>query len=155
MSVARIFTPENRLAKIVQSLDGPQAHELIADADERVGLLGEAIRSYVAGKIDEIMHYASQGEDVLFAECRTLGEAAMNVAEVAGAARLETIGDIARGISAMIDNLITSGVWHTDALRVHLNTLALVNQRDGGRTPENDLILANLRSMREAIGVVE
>jgi hypothetical protein len=155
MGAARIFTPENRLAKILLTLDAPDADDLVMEAEARVGRLSDGIRAYVASKLDEIMGYATQGEDVLFAECRTLGAAALNVAEVAGAARLETVGDIARGISAMVDNLITSGVWHTEALRLHLKALVLVNQGDGGRTPANQQILARLRSMREAIGIVE
>jgi hypothetical protein len=155
MSAARIFTPENRLAKILLTLDAPNADDLVTEAEVRVGRMSEAIRGYVASKLEEVMRYATQGEDVLFAECRTLGAAALNVAEVAGAARLETIGEIARGISAMVDNLITSGIWHTDALRLHLDTLALVNQGDGGRTPANDQILARLRNMREAVGIME
>ncbi|ACG79639.1 cheE protein [Phenylobacterium zucineum HLK1] len=155
MTVARIFTPENRLAKILEAIQAPTAAELIADAESRVEALGDAIRTYVAEKLEEIRAFAEQSEDVLFAECRTLGETAMNVAEVAGAAGLEAVGEVARGISAMVDNLISSGVWHTDALRLHLDALALVNASGGGMTPENEVILMRLRGMREAVGVVE
>lgn len=155
MTVARIFTPENRLAKILGSLEGPTSSELIAEADNRVAALNTAIRAYVGEKLREIMDYATQGDEVLFAECQALSEASLNVAEVAGAAGLGAIGEIARGINAMIDNLVTSGVWHTDALRLHLDSLALVSRDGGGMTPENETILQRLRGMREAVGVVE
>lgn len=155
MTTARIFTPENRLASILRSLDGPTAGELIADAEGRVEQLGTAIRAYVADKLDEILGFATQGEDVLFAECRTLGDTAMNVAEVAGAAGMDALGEAARGISAMIDSLVTNGVWHSDALKLHLDALALINLSDGRMTEPNRVILARLRGMREAVGVRE
>lgn len=155
MSAARIFTPENRLAKILQTLDGPTAAELVADADARVAKLSGAIRGYVDEKVGVILAFADQGEDVLFAECRTLSETALNVAEVAGAAGMEAIGEVARGITAMVDSLLTSGVWHSDALKLHLNALTLVNQTGGKMTGDNKVILARLRGMREAVGVTE
>ena len=155
MTVARIFTPENRLAKILDNLDAPTAAELVAEAEGRVSKLSVAIRGYVEEKLTTIMAFATQGEDVLFAECQTLSDAALNVAEVAGAAEMEAIGEVARGISAMVDGLISSGVWHSDALKLHLDALALVNQGGGKMTDENKVILARLRGMRDAVGVVE
>lgn len=155
MTAARIFTPENRLAKILQTLDGPTTSELVADADARVSKLAGAIRSYVEEKLDAILAFAEQGEDVLFAECRTLSEVSLNVAEVAGAAGMEAIGEVARGITAMVDSLVTNGVWHSDALKLHLNALALVNQAGGKLTEENQVILTRLKGMREAVGVNE
>lgn len=155
MTAARIFTPENRLSKILETIDGPTAAELVMDAECRVAQLSEAIHAYVEEKLKEILAFASQGEEVLFAECQTLSEAALNVAEVAGAAEMEATGEVARGISAMVDSLMTSGVWHSDALKLHLDALALVNQAGGGMSEENQTILARLRGMREAVGVVE
>lgn len=155
MTVARIFTPENRLAKILESMDAPTAAELVMEAECRVAQLSEAIHAYVEEKLREILAFASQGEEVLFAECQTLSDAALKVAEVAGAAEMEATGEVARGISAMVDGLMTSGIWHSDALKLHLDALALVNQNGGGLTEENKVILARLRGMREAVGVLE
>lgn len=155
MTVARIFTPENRLAKILETLDGPTAAELVAEADGRVEKLSAAIQEYVQEKLQAILSFASQGEDVLFAECRTLSDAALNVAEVAGAAGMEAVGEVARGISAMVDSLLTSGVWHSDALKLHLDALALLSQGGVRSSEESKMILARLRGMREAVGVAE
>jgi len=98
---------------------------------------------------------SGQGEEVLFAECRTLSDAALNVAEVAGAAGMDALGEVARGISAMVESLTTSGVWHSDALKLHLDALALINQAGGRMTEENKVILARLRGMRATVGVTE
>lgn len=155
MTVARIFTPENRLAQILDNLDAPTAAELVAEAEGRASKLSVAIRAYVEEKLADIMAFATQGEEVLFAECQTLSTAALNVAEVAGAAEMEAIGEVARGISAMVEGLVTGGVWHSDALKLHLDALALVTQAGGRLTDENKVILARLRGMREAVGVAE
>jgi hypothetical protein len=155
MSTARVFTPENRLAKILESLNGPTAGELVADAEKRIDELHDAIREYVREKLATISAYAEQGEDVLFAECRALADASLEVAEVAGAAGLEAVGEVARGISAMVDSLATSGVWHSDALKLHLSALTLVTQEGGHMSKENAVILDRLRGMRAAVGVAE
>lgn len=155
MTPARIFTPENRLAKALSSLDGATAEELVLNASARVAKLEVAIRAYVSEQLLAITEFAAEGEDVLFAECRTLSELARNVAEVAGAGGLDDIGEVASGINAMVENLHSSGVWHTDALRLHLDALALLNQRVGANTGDGEFVLARLRNMRQAIGVAE
>lgn len=155
MIVARIFTPENRLANILHSADAPTGAELVAAAEGRLANLQDRIRDYVAEKHKEIVAYAALGDDILFAECGALGEAALGVAEVAGAAGLVTVGEIARGISAMVDSLFSSGVWHTDALRLHIDALALVDPHASDGAPDSDRILKRLRTMREAVGILE
>ena len=152
---ARVFTPENRLANVLSSLEGIPAGELVVSAQARVAALETAVRGYVAMKLDEIMAFTDMAEHDLFAECRTLGGLARNVAEVAGAAGLAAIGEVAAGIDAMVESLVTSGVWHTDALRLHLDALALLNGRTGASAEEDEVVLARLRNMRKAIGVVE
>ncbi len=155
MTVVRIFTPENRLASILHSREAPTGAELVTAAESRVDDLRGVILSYVAAKQKEIAAYAALGDDVLFAECRTLGDTALNVAEVAGAAGLEAVGEIARGISAMIDSLKTCGIWHTAALRLHINALGLIDQVSGADPAAGALVLKRLQAMREAIGIVE
>lgn len=50
----------------------------------------------------------------------------------------------------MIDSLLSHGVWHTDALRLHLDALAPLNQRAPDAAVPN-----RLRSMCASIGVLE
>ncbi len=148
-----IFRPENRLAKILADLTGESAQVLIAEANARVEALGDVIRAYVREKLEVIALYGAADEAVLFAESRTLGDAARGVSEVAGAAGMDTIGEIACGICAMIDNLTANGVWHTEALKVHISALKLVNQGAVGRDAGNDAILERLTAVRAAVGI--
>lgn len=153
MSVTRISSPENRLVKILDELSGVPASKLIADADRRVVALAGAIRAYVAEQIELLLPYAEVSEDVLFAESPAVGEIALHIAEVAAAAKLDAVGEIARGIAAMIDSLRQSGVWHSDALRVHIRSLLLLNQE--AQPGSNKDVLEHLFAMRKSIGVAE
>jgi hypothetical protein len=155
MTETRILKPANRLSKILQSGNGPSSADLIAAAVARVDQMGPELRAFVALKTKEIVGYAARDDDALFAECRPLGEAATHVAEVAGAAGQDAIGEVARGISVMIEGLFRDGVWHTEALRLHLAALALINPNARASETQNALILDRLHQMRQAVGVVE
>lgn len=155
MSVARIFTPENRLGKILHSLGGPTTGEMVAEAEQRVEALADTIQSFVAAQVQLILPFAEQDDDVLFAECHILGDAAVQIAEVAAAAKLEAVGEIARGIATMVDGLLAFGVWHGEALRVHIRALKLVTQPQGRLASNDDAIIDQLREMRLAIGLTE
>jgi hypothetical protein len=155
MPTARIFTPENRLSKV---LDGPGATEkrlLIAAAEERVAERASAIAAFVRAEVQRILAYSAQSDATLFAECWTLEGLALKVAEVAGAAGMEAIGDVTRGIAATVNNLRGTGALHTEALRVHIQSLALVSQGSGGRTRENEVVVDRLATMRRMIGIAE
>ena len=153
--MTQIFTPENRLTRILSNTTGETPSRLISDADALVEALGDTLRAYVGEKLEVIAAYAAADEDRLFAESRSLGDAARGVAEIAGAAGMETTGEIARGICGMIENLVTNGVWHTEALKVHINALKLVNQRAVGRDAGNEAILGRLSALRAAVGVLD
>jgi hypothetical protein len=150
-----IFTPENRLAKILLNVDAPMAHQLIQQADVRVAQLADVIREHVVNKLKKVLDLAGATEADLLAECKAIGANATEIAEVAGAAGLETIGEIARGVAAMVENQVKRGLWHGEALRLHINTLSLVSE-GASENPAADAKLADeLRVLRKAIGVIE
>lgn len=155
MNVPRIFTPENRLDKILDSLGGATTGEMVAEADQRVAALADTIQSFVAAKVKLILPFADQAEDVLFAECRTLGDAAVQIAEVAAAAKLGAVGEIARGIASIVDGLVALGVWHGEALRVHIRALKLVAQAQGRLAGDDEAVVDRLRELRRSIGLSE
>lgn len=154
MQTVRIFTPDNRLARALRS-DGPSAESLIADADARVAALADSIRAFVAERIALIVAFADQPEDELFAGCGDIGAPAMNIAEVAGAAGLGAVGAVARGLCVMIDGLTAQGVWHTEALRIHLRALRLVGDPDGASEEEGRRIVDDLVALRRSLGLPE
>ena len=155
MSQARIFTPPNRLAKILGGLEGRCFDDLVTASENRLGKLEGAIRGYVADQLERLLSIHAQGEVAIFSRSRELGETAMNIAEVAGAARLEATSEVARGLRAMIDSLVTVGVWHTEALSLHISSLALLNRGDPPPVGQTQAMLQELKALRAAIGVVE
>lgn len=154
MQTVPTFTPGNRLARALRS-DGPTAESLIADADARVALLADSIRAFVGDRIALIAPYADRPEDDLFAGCRNIGEPAMAIAEVAEAAGLDAVGAVARGVCAMLDGLVTLGVWHTEALCIHLRALRLVGDPDGPTGEEGRRIVDDLLVLRRSLGLPE
>lgn len=152
MSAARVFEPDNRLAGILTETGGHTAAELIAAANKRVADLAPVIRVHVEQRLAVIHAHASKSEAVIFAECRALGDVALEIAGIAGAAGMETVGEIAHGIGAMVEGLFSSGAWHSDALLIHMEALSLVEAEGSSRNRE---ILDNLRAMRLSIGLTE
>ena len=155
MKPVKIFVPANRLAKIVQGNEGIAFEALVADCEKRLLLMKDELQAYVREQIREIVSIHAQGEDLMFARCKELGLAAMNIADVAGIAKLAEVGEAAHGIRAMIDSLVRKGVWHTDALELHITSLVLLSSEPAPSQEEIGRVLGRLRKMRAAIGVVE
>ena len=154
MTAVRIFNPPNRLAKIVEGHDGVAFNDLVTASERRIEDLQDDIREYVREEVKRIVGIYAHGEEIMFARCKELGDAAMNVADVAGAAKLCDLGEVAGGIRAMIDSLFGKGVWHTDALEAHITSLILFNAESPSKE-EADKVLSRLSKMRAAVGVVE
>jgi hypothetical protein len=153
MREARIYSVRNRLYEATRSMDGPTVESLVSDADEQVLRLADSITAFVASKVAILTAYADQPEEALFAGCKAIGEPAMNIAEVAEAAGLEAVGKISRGICVMLDGLGNSGIWHTDALRLHLHALTLLQVQS--REPAGLKVVEELRSLRCSLGFPE
>ena len=72
-----------------------------------------------------------------------------------GKTQLDAIGEVARGICAMIESLLSAGVWHTDGLNLHIMSLTLLSAGKPLPADEISKMLNQLREMRRAIGVLE
>ena len=155
MSVVKIFQPRNPLASDIVDATAPTIDALVRDAERRVETLKPSIRAYVSEMRANVAKLAAQSEEMLFADCKEIGAAALNICDVAGAAGQEATGEAARGIHAMVDALVNGGVWHTDALRLHLDALRLLNTDPPPPKAEADRILADLKAMRDWVGVAE
>ncbi len=155
MIATKIFWAENRLAKILPKVGGAAFEDLVAASEARVALLADKIREHVSAQVAQIVKIHDMGEEEMFAQCIEIGDAAMNIAETAGAAELQPVGEAARGIRAMVDSLVSSGVWHSDALALHITSLALLNGPTPPSAKETKAILKRLHDLRAAIGVAE
>ncbi len=155
MPTVKIFTPENRLADVICDPEAPTAASMVRDAEGRVWAMRDQIRAHVSQQHAILTERAKGSEAEIFADCQQIAEAARAISDVAGAADLEALGEAARGIYALINALGCKGVWHTDALRLHVNALALFNSDSPPSRGDAAQILKRLRAMREWIGVPE
>lgn len=153
MAATHVFTPDNRLADVIGDSRHPTAEALEASAVARVATLKDRIQAYVAEQLVVISTLAREREEVIFAECLSLGAAAQAICEVAGAAELESVGEAALGIHAMIEALVSQGVWHTEALKLHIDALGLLAAHPDLPRAEVETTLLRLKTMRERIGV--
>lgn len=155
MSEARVYAVRNRLSGAVLSKDGPTVDSLVSDADARVALLADRIGVFVAGRVAVLAAWAEQPEEALFAGCKSIEEPAMGIAEVAEAAGLDAVGAVARGICVMLDGLMSRGIWHTDALRIHLRALSVVHAESGQPGSANLTIIEELQTLRASLGFTD
>src|SRR5579875_3517803 len=153
MPNARVFTPENPLSKVVQTTGGAGANELIASAEKRVADLGPSIRAYVFERVKAILAIVDDPSAAATGTAE-IGAAAMKVAEVAGAVGLASLGEVARGISAMVEAAGPDGAPRPDAFALHIDALRLLD-RSGGHIDGEEQMLARLRALRTAVGVPE
>jgi hypothetical protein len=153
MSYVHISTPRNRLAKIFEGVGGRTIDDMAGDAEVRVQALSSAVRLYAVEQVAEIMRIHRQGEVVMFTQCRVIGTLALNIAETAGAAQMHALGEAARGVCALIDALVTKGVWHADALEAHINTITLFSRDHQLAESEVTRIVDKLYELRASIGV--
>lgn len=153
MPVVRIFMPPNRLAGVIGGPDDPTIASLIRDAEARIAPLAPAIRRTVLRLQSEIAALAQGPEEALFSNSAAIDRAAMAICEVAASAGLDAIGEAARGIHAMADALVRQGVWHTEALMLHIDALALFSQDPPPSGSEAGQILTRLKAMRDWVGV--
>ncbi len=152
MSLVKIFTPENRLADVIGGPDDPTGSSLVRDAETRVFGMRDEIRRHVAEQYKILAARADGPEEAIFADCYQIADAARAISDVAGAAGLEALGEAARGIFALIHALGCKGVWHTDALRLHVNALALFNSDCPPGRNDSQQILKKLKAMRDWVG---
>ena len=155
MGAVRIFTPDNRLADIVGGPGDFTVDELEARAIERISTIRPDLKAFVAEQVLAIEAISSKPEEIIFAESLALAAHAMAICEVAGAVGLGPLGESARGVSTMIDALIDQGVWHTEALKLHIDALAMLASKPGMPDAEARKVLARLKAMRDGIGVAE
>jgi hypothetical protein len=151
----KVFLPENRLADFVGVVDGVLPNELVSAAEARVEDMRESLEEVIAATLEEMLALGMQPEELVFADCREISRLALEIAEIAGAAGMTSIGEAARGVRIMIDSLFLGGVWHSDALRLHFEALQLLSSEPRPGPDEETAILARLQRMRQRVGVRE
>jgi len=153
LATARVFVPENTLARGIDAPGAADVHDMLRDAARRVEAMAPAVNLYVADRSVALLR-AMAGPAPTTPEARlSLFTEASLLAEVAGAGRPDAIGDIAKGIAVLIQHLNADDGWRGDLIHVHAAALGLVMNRS--QKPNVGVLLSGLRSARASIGVLE
>lgn len=153
MSTVRIFNPKNRLAMIVGKAGDSTFETLTTNAERNLVSAGDTLRAFVREQMVIMQSFGAKAEDVVFAQSRTLAAAALAVAEVAGAAGSPALSEAARGVIVMIEALSSHGVWHSEALRLHIEALARLSADPPPSEAEARGVVNMLEALRNSVGV--
>ena len=154
MAGTRIFEPRNGLAQILNDT-GATFDELVDASQARLTALRGPIREDIRRRLAIVLAIHREGEAAARARQAEICAAALGIAEVAAAADLPALGDTARGLHAVLVNFGGPSAWRQDVVSVHVGSLALLDQEPPLPLIEAARIVADLRAMRAALGVVE
>lgn len=145
------FVPRNRLAPILEGLDRARFAEHVNRAQNELDRIAPALATGLDADVRALAAQCRGEEMEVFEHARAIGLAALTVVEGARLAGLPMLAEASAGLWEMIDALSSRGVWHSEALRVHADSLAALSSL-ADETPEAATILSELRRLRAAVG---
>lgn len=146
------FVPHNRLSKILSSIDKRSFAEHVARAEQEVEAVAAILAENLNGDVQILIRLCRQDEVEIFGQCREIGWLALRIVETARLGKREELARAAEGVWEMIEALSERGVWHTDALRLHVEALNALISPDAADQEERAAIDQALLRMRQAIG---
>lgn len=148
-----VFVPSNSLGRILGAPDGKTFEELVAAAEANVERLQPLGLSILRDKVRELVVLCERPEDIVFGDSPEVARIAMHVAEDADQVGDADIAQTARGVCAMMDALFDDGVWHSEALEVHVQALKVLASPLPLSQSQKITIQRELFQMRQSIGV--
>ena len=153
MTAVKIFTPVNRLKETVTERYGRDREQLARASEARVEQLAPQLRAQVAEKVARLVALRQVEVDHLCQHTLEIGDAAMGIAELAGAAGQPRLGEAARGVLAMLPALRAGDSRAANAMLVHLTSLELISGQEPGGGDDLAAVLARLAGLRQALGL--
>ena len=155
MTEVRIFTPENRLKKVLNDTSGETAATLSAASQNLVAGMAGGLRKKVQEEIARLAALRAGGDAAMLARPAALSGVVMSIVEIAGAAGRPQLGEAARGVLAMLDGLDGAGAAHKEALIVHVGAVMLLGAEPPPTRQDADGVLRQLAQMRRFLGVTD
>jgi hypothetical protein len=141
------------LAKILGGPMSPPVSSLVAAAEGRVASLEHTIAAHVRERAARILSHIRLPDAALHEARRELAAEANGIVDVAGAARLGLIGEVARGLGAALRHESQAERWRAAPIRLHIEALAVAMSGPGA--DEAALLLSRLKALRARLGVTE
>ncbi|MFY7852416.1 MAG: hypothetical protein ACOVQ6_11590 [Brevundimonas sp.] len=146
------FIPRNRLSKILAALNRKAFAEHVQNAEREVERLAPILGESIEGDVQALIFLCRQDETEIFANSFEIGWLALKIIESARIAQRPELANAAEGVWEMIDALSKRGVWHTEALRVHVEALLALSSEAGADAAQRQVIARALLKMRTAVG---
>lgn len=146
------FVPRNRLAKILSGMDRKAFAELVENAEHEVERIAPILGESIEGDVQALIRLCRQDEASIFGQSREIGWLALRIVESARLARRSELAEAAEGVWEMIEALMARGVWHTAALKVHVEALLALTAANGIDAEERRMIALELQKMRLFVG---
>jgi hypothetical protein len=153
MTNTRIFTPKNHLASILSDSAGKTAATLSAASQALLDGMAEGLREKLQIQISRLMAFRAGGEAL--SRVLELGDVAMNIVEIAGAAGRPQLGEAARGVLAMTDGQDCAAPAFRDALAVHVGAVLLLAADPAPTQEDAEGVLRQLLDVRRFLGVMD
>lgn len=150
MTKVRIFTPENRLAKIlVEAADSNRA-ELLRGAEVGLERLEPELLDDIARDVRRIIDIAARGNDAVRANAAEITQATLGITDLAVGQKLAALGAVARGLADLMDILAQDGAWRSEVFILHVEALGLVF-RHGGKIAAYQRMIDDLKLSRDTV----
>jgi hypothetical protein len=146
------FVPRNRLSKILSSLNRKAFAEHVEAAEREVERIAPILSESIEGDVQALIRFCRQDEADIFAQSREIGWLALKIVESARLACRPELADAAEGVWELVEALTARGVWHTEALRIHVEALLALTADTGLDEPDRRVIAGELLRMRTAVG---
>lgn len=145
------FVPRNRLARILTDPGRKPFDEHVACALTAVEEITPALVGGIEGDVRTLICLCRQKEPEVFGQCRDIGRVALKLVETARLGERPALAEAAKGVWEMIDALSAHGVWHTEALRLHVEALSALTPA-AANGPDGLAMASELLRLRERLG---
>lgn len=153
MTPTRIFTPQNRLAQVLNEASGHTAAALSAASQALLADMAGGLRVKLQAEVARLVAFRAGGDALTPSRVLELSDLAMNIVEIAGPAGRPQLGEAARGILAMTDGQDCAASAHKEALIVHVGAILLLGADPPPTRHDADGVLRQLLDMRRFLGV--
>ncbi|MBX9574817.1 MAG: hypothetical protein K2X07_04175 [Caulobacteraceae bacterium] len=148
-----LFVPPNRLAKIIDAPGARDFDVLVAQAEQQIDRVRPLVEEGLQQAIAHLIAQCSRPEDQVFSEAHAVALAAGHVVEDAAVVGQMHIAAAAAGVAELMNALFSDGVWHSEAIEVHIAALRLFKAPHPPTPEQIALVLRQLAEARAVIGV--
>jgi hypothetical protein len=146
-----IFTPPNRLARILSAKDPTPVEALARKAEARVEAITPAIAIRLGPLISDLLATCRRPDTEIQSDAKVVRRLALSVAETAAVARRNDLVPLTIDLCDLLDAWIDGGCWRSGAVTVQAEGLAFLFVDRSLAPSDQARLLAGLAAMTSAV----